>query len=131
MNLYTRSLLQQLKGRRLNGAGELEALIAHWDALEELVIRVFKGKSASAGDQEEHRRLRNWLQKNYPRWQARLQPFWQQARVAGAPPREDPFVYLLAIPQAGDFVKNWAAMQTLPAARETLNHFLVSLIQKP
>jgi hypothetical protein len=42
--------------------------------------------------------------------------------------REDPFARLLAAGAARDFAGNWAAMQTLPAAREALNRWLMDLI---
>jgi hypothetical protein len=37
----------------------------------------------------------------------------------------DPFANLLEPAQASDFVDNWTAMQTLPAARESLNMLLL------
>jgi hypothetical protein len=121
MNIVTRALAIKIKDRRLKD------WIAHWDALEALVIRVYKGNQAGAQDEAEWGRLRPWLQKEYPRWETALGPHWRQAHVAGEPAREDPFLRLLAYEQAQAFVGNWAAMKTLPAAREALNRLLMEM----
>ena len=130
MNPYTQSLLARLKARPPAILGEIEEFIRYWDILEELVIRVFKGKSASAEDEAEHQEIRSWLLENYPHWQRHLEPFWRSATINGELAREDPFALVLAIPQASGFVKNWPAMQNLPAAREAINDLLQILLDK-
>jgi hypothetical protein len=122
VNPFTDSLLKQLHDE------ELTAFVRQWDALEALVVRVYKGGAASAQDEAEHATLRPWLLQHTPQWQGRLNPYWPQTRSAGAPTREDPFATLLAAAHARDFVQNWAAMQTLPAARESLNRLLLDVI---
>lgn len=123
MNPFTRGILKRLQNQ------EVQEFVKHWDALEALVIRVFKGKLATEQDETEYSGLRLWLLKEYPRWQAGLEPHWRQVMVAGEPAHEDPFALLLAVPQASGFLKNWAAMQNLPGAREALNSYLIANFQ--
>ncbi len=125
MNPVTQALAKRLKDEHLR------AFIAHWDALEVLVIRVFRAKRAAPEDEAEYRRLRGWLQANYPRWEEALRPHWQQAMMAGAVAREDPFARVMAASRARDFVGNWSAMQALPAAREAINRLLLELLDEP
>lgn len=101
-------------------------LIAHLDALEALVIRVYKGGAATPADEVEYNNLRAWLAANYPRWQEALEPHWQQSRVAGRPAAEDPVLRLLGAETAAGFVGDWGAMQNLPAVREALNRFILA-----
>lgn len=129
MNPYTRSLLKQIKDPRL------DRFVEHWDRLEALVILVYRQGAAASQDRTEHRRLRSWLKKNYPRWQPQLlsrQLFSLRppTSIGGKLAREDPFEALLVVPDAAGFVQNWAAMQTLPAAREALNQLLISLSEQ-
>jgi hypothetical protein len=118
MNPYTQTLVKQLKDPRLVD------FVVHWDLLEELVIRVYKAKRADTEDEGEYQRLRSWLLGAYPDWQASLGPYWPLALVAGQPPAEDPFAFLLAVPAASGFVKNRSTLTRLPAARQALNQFL-------
>lgn len=122
MNPFTRALLKQLKSR------DLEQFVAYWDRLENLVIGVYKQMSAGPEEEVEYRAARAWLLKHYPKWRETLRPYWQTAKMAGETAREDPFEALLATPLANGFVGNWQAMQTLPAAREALNEYLVDLL---
>ncbi len=119
MNPFTKSLAAKL------GASKLQDFIAHWDALEQLVIRVFRGKAATEADEAEYSQLRTWLQAHYADWQVALQPHWQQAKVAGQLATEDPFAKLFAPAHAADFLDNWPALQALPAAREGLNRLVI------
>jgi hypothetical protein len=121
MNPFTRFLFGQRSDRRLAD------FIANWDALEALVIRVFKGKMATAVDQAEFARLQDDLNRQYPQWRAALAPLWAEALVGGVRPSSDPFADLLDVQTAADFVGNWAAMQRLPAAREALNKLVRDL----
>jgi hypothetical protein len=118
MNPFTRFLFGQRSDQGL------ATFIAGWDALEALVIRVFKDKMATVADLAEFSRLQADLGRAYPDWQPYLMPFWQDASVGGAPPTSDPFLDLLETPTAADFVGNWSAMQRLPAAREALNKLI-------
>jgi hypothetical protein len=125
MNPVTRSLLAGLREKGAQDYLQIEAFVDGWDMLEELVVSVFRAKSAREADRREYHRLRTGLLDLYPTWGQSMQPFWQETRVAGQRVQADPFLALLAIPNAGDFIGNWTAMQTLPAAREALNHFLL------
>lgn len=119
MNPFTQAILARLNDRRLR------AFVMRWDALEALVIRVYKRGAAQTSDASEYRRLRRWLQNAYPALHPELEPYWKVVRIDGEPALEDPFLYVLGAPQAEDFCANWRIMQTLPAAREALNEFLV------
>jgi hypothetical protein len=121
MNIVTRALAQKIKDE------ELKAWIVQWDALEALVIRVYKGKAVSMEDRDEWARLNPWLIQAYPRWEAALRPHWQKALLAGEPARVDPFRRLLGVAQAEEFAGSWEAMQTLPAAREAINRLLLEM----
>lgn len=120
MNLFTHFLKQWT-----NNPG-LDDLVEHWDRLERLVIRVYKGKVARPEDEAEYSLLKGWLQSNYTKWQADLQPHWQQAKVAGYPAGQDPFQHLLKHESAATFLGDWNAMQHLPAAREALNRLVLA-----
>lgn len=121
MNPFTRAILKRKQDRRLN------EFVRHWDALEALVIHIYKAGSASPEDESEHRQLRAWLLEDYPRWQADLEPYWHAASVAGEPATEDPFAYLMAKSSVVEFISDWRAMQNLPAAREALNEYLMRM----
>ena len=121
MNLFTHFLKQWTDNR------DLDDLVEHWDQLERLVIRVYKGKVARPEDETEYGQLQGWLQSNYPKWQTDLQPYWQRAKVAGHPAGQDPFRHILAHPSAAAFLTDWNAMQHLPAAREALNRFVLAI----
>jgi hypothetical protein len=123
-NPFTESLIRQIKN------DSIAKFVSNWDKLEALVIRVYKGKVASADDEREWVKVRTWLQKEMPGMKDVLFPFWQDATIGGEPAREDPFERLIATALARDFVGNWAAMQTLPAARQAINQWLVELIKK-
>jgi hypothetical protein len=120
MNPFTRFLLGS--GRKEDQA--LQTFVERWDALEALVIRVFRSKGAETADEAQYQQLRPWLKDNYPRWQERWQPYWQEALVGGLPVAQDPFQRLLTAEKAADFVGDWEAMQYLPAAREALNRYI-------
>ena len=115
MNPFSRYLRQWLPDRRL------DEFVAQWDALEALVVRVYKEEGATAADMAEFDRLRPWLQSRYPDFKAQLRPFWQQAMVAGERTAADPFKRLLSAADASAFVGDWTNLQFLPAAREALN----------
>jgi len=119
VNPFTASLLARIPDP------PLAAFVEAWDALEALIARVYRAGAATAGDETEHRRLRAWLAVHYPERRDALAAYWPLARIGRQPARADPFAALLAAESAAGFVDNWAAMQTLPAAREALNRLLV------
>jgi hypothetical protein len=123
MNPFTRSILKRLQNRRL------QPFVEHWDRLEALVIRVYKSRAAGPQDEAEYRQVRSWLLVHYPTWQTVLEPYWRSAPIGGEPASQDPFTDLLSNPAASGFIENWKAMQTLPAARQALNEFIVAQIQ--
>lgn len=94
------------------------------------MIRVYRAGAATSGDEATYSRDRNWLLERYPRWQTALTPYWQRTTIDGELVVEDPFEMLLSVRQAHRFVDNWAAMQTLPAAREALNEWLADVAEK-
>ena len=94
------------------------------------MVRVYKGKVASAEEEARYQDLRIWLQGEYPHWQAALSSYWPLALVAGHPPSSDPFLFLLSVPQAAGFVRNRASITTLPAARQSLNQFVLDEIDR-
>ncbi len=119
MNPFTRSLLGRVTDQALID------FVQNWDELEALIVRVYRNNAVAPEDEAVYARLRAWLQAAYPRHQTRLAVYWPRTRVGREPAREDPLARLLAIKRAADLVDNWAAMQTLPAARETLNLLLL------
>lgn len=121
MNPFTKSLAAQVRSQ------QLQQLIGHWDALEALVIRVFRGKAATAQDEQDYAAVRLWLVENYSPWAAELVPLWQQALRGGKPSQDDPFQFLFQPEHAQDFVGSWAHMQALPAAREALNRLILNI----
>lgn len=125
-NPYTAHLLAQLPPGGDNAAA-LAAFVADWDRLETLVIRVFRAGAAGAADAAEWAALRASLAAPCRAFADDLARHWPLTRVAGEPCAVDPFRALIDVPTAGAFVANWGAMQTLPAAREALNRWLVAL----
>lgn len=119
MNPFTRFLQQWTQDKELN------TLVEHCDALEALVIRVYKKGKASGADEAEYQALRRWLQANYTAWEPQLRPFLETTneRAAGKP--DDPIRAIIRVEHAADFVGNWSAMQQLPSAREALNRLIM------
>lgn len=120
MNPFTRFLRQWTQ----DDAG-LDELVEQCDALESLVIRVYKEGEATAADEARYQAIRRWMREHYSDWQEDVRPFWEQAEVAGRPAAEDPFLRLMAPESASAFAGNWEAMQLLPAAREALNRLVI------
>lgn len=106
---------------------DLNAFIERWDQLESLVINTYRSGVVTAETETVYGELRAWLAAHYTRWADALAPFWQTAREGGALPTSDPFARLFAAPSATAFIDNRPAMQALPAAREALNAYLLSL----
>ena len=123
-NPVTQALLKQIED------DEIAEFVARWDELEELVIAVYRVEAALPRDEDGYRRLQEWLKTHYPHWQAALRPYWERTRVAGNVTRKDPFAGLIEADHARDFVGNWPAMQTLPAARQALNEWLMNMLDE-
>lgn len=123
MNPVTRVFLDRL------GAHPIEAFASDWDALEALVIRVYKNEAATTADESEYKRLQTRLAESYLNWRDALRPFWQGKLAGGKPAARDPVLLLTAPEAACEFVGDWEAMQTLPAARQALNEYLLKLLE--
>ncbi|GAB4581482.1 MAG: hypothetical protein Fur0022_42290 [Anaerolineales bacterium] len=121
MNPFTRFLSRTLVNRKFLH------FIQQWDRVESLVIRTFREQGELEKDALAWKRVRGQLLKEYPLWAEQLRPFWQQALVDGKPAEKDPFLALLSYEDLLAFRENWPAMQTLPAAREAINRFILAL----
>lgn len=119
MNPFTRFLQQWAQDK------DLHTFVEHCDALEALVIRVYKEGEASGADEAEYQALRRWLRANYPAWEAELRSFLKAGNKQGVAEGEDPFRAIIRAEHAADFVGNWGAMQQLPTAREALNRLIM------
>lgn len=105
----------------------MKSFVQRWDALEALVVRVFRAKAATAGDEAEFADLRGWLMANYAALQPALEPLWRQAKRAGKLCEDDPFLFLMSPESATVFAGSWPHMQALPAARESLNRLVLQM----
>lgn len=119
MNPFTRALSSRLREQRL------QEFVSRWDALEAFVVRIYRAGAVAAQDETEYARMRAWLTRHYPAWQATLEPYWRSALRNGERCERDPFAEILRVPRAAHFVGNWTAMRTLPAAREALNRMIL------
>jgi hypothetical protein len=109
---------------RKAGTPPITEFVQQWDILEAVVVQVYKSKQVTDEVALNYADARAWLVENYPHWQAKLSPYWQGLLIGGKPATSDPFLALLAHPAATEFLGNWLAMQTLPAARQALNQLL-------
>lgn len=123
-NPFTDTLVKQIKNE------SVIKFVGLWDRLEGLVIHTYKSKEATSSQDREWASLRPRLMKEYPHWKDALHLYWQGTQIGGEPAKGDPFESLLNYAYVRDFVGNWHAMQTLPAARQALNAWLVDLIKK-
>lgn len=124
MNPVTAQLIRQIDDRKI------VRFVRHWDELEALVIRVYKGARATPEDEKQYRRLRRTLGRALPRYGDELAVYWPKATVGGEPARDDPFRKLTSYESALHFIDNWPAMQRLPAARQALNEWLLDRINE-
>jgi hypothetical protein len=120
MNPFTKFL------RQWNQNDKLDDFAHHWDALERVMVNVYREKITPAAAEAEFNRAWGWLRQHYGEWQLALRPFWQQTHAAGAPTQTDPFQLLLDIPTPQAISGDWRAMQHLPAAREALNQYILT-----
>ena len=119
MNPFTRFLQQWAKDR------DLETFVEHCDALQALVIRVYKQGNATGADEAEYQALRRWMQTHYGLWRDALRPYWQQKGAPGESTGADPFEAMFGVENAVAFVGAWHIMQQLPDAREALNRLIL------
>mgnify|MGYP007118525810 FL=1 len=115
--------------RQWNRRPDLDEFVRHWDVLERVMVDVHRRKMAPAEAQPEFVRVWGWLGQNYGDWREVLRPFWQQTKAGGVPTQTDPFQLIINIPNPQAIVDNWRAMQHLPAAREALNHYILSQVE--
>lgn len=123
MNPYTRSLLKQIEDPAL------QRWVEAWDELESLVVEIYRTEAAGPQTQKTYRRLKGELADGYGRWRDEFKPHWTGLEAGGEPLEVDPFEKLLEPDDAQGFLDNWRAMQTLPAAREALNSYLLARIE--
>lgn len=127
-NPVSRFLLSLLEPRGPRaGQPDPGAFVARWDRFEAHVIRVYRAGAADAENADAIAEVRDWMATSYPDYAAQLAPHWAGRLAGGEPLGDDPFARLLAIGPAARFVGRWDAMQLLPAAREALNAWLLSL----
>jgi hypothetical protein len=124
MNPVTAALVKELKDPAWS------AFVEDWDQLNDLIIEIFKQKSVSFEQQELFFALQERLRQRYPLLAAQLEPFWHAAKIKGEVITSDPFQALFGQGSAREFVENWDAMRTLPAAREALNEMLMARVEK-
>ncbi len=124
MNPFAQALRRRLRDR------DLRLLLECWDRLEELVITAFRGEGDPQQDQQTWRQTRSEFLKAYPQWEADLEDYWRSSHIDGKPAGSDPFRHILAYRSIDAFKDNWRAMQTLPAAREALNLFVLDRIER-
>lgn len=129
MNPFTR-FLRSLSPRA--GEPEIEEFVARWDTVEAVVIAVYKEKRLTPEVRAAYADAREWLLAHAARWRAWFAPYWPQTLQGGQPTPSDPFEQILTRARvADDFAGDWEAMQALPAAREALNRYLLSLRDEP
>jgi hypothetical protein len=124
MNPVTRQLLARITDRRLI------RFVEAWDALEALVIRIYKTGQVAPGDEQTYRRIHRRLCRLLPRYAAALESHWRQTTINGQPVTDDPFAALFAPDDISAFVGDWDMMQRLPAAREALNGWLLDRVNE-
>jgi hypothetical protein len=124
MNPATRALLNQLDDPAFAN------FIEGWDQLEGLLVHIHRANTATAEEEAEFKGLRQRLKGHYLLWKDDLSEFWPRTRVSKQHTRRDPFQRILETEDAGRFVVDWALMQTLPAAREAINLYLVSRLEE-
>lgn len=123
-NPFTR-FLRSLRGEN---QPDIEQFVAWWDVVEAIVVDVNKRGEATIEERTAYIEARTELLRNYQSvWATRFAPHWVETLEAGQRPVSDPFVRILTPTVADGFVKNWAAMQALASARETLNRYVLSL----
>jgi hypothetical protein len=118
-NPVTRAITRALRSR------QLRAFVEHCDQLEALVLAVYRAKAASSADHVRYAEIKRWFDTYYGMLAPQLEAHWRASRIGQAAVEHDPFRMLTSHADAAAFVDNWHALQTLPAAREALNTFLL------
>jgi hypothetical protein len=121
LNIVTRQLLRAISD------AELIAFVEDWDLVESIIIDIYKRGAATRPEAETYAGLRPKLAKAYAAWMAPLRRYWQGLDAGGRPIEQDPFELVLSRRRADAFIGDWGAMQTLPVARQAINHFLLDL----
>lgn len=106
---------------------EFETWVRHWDRLESLYLTVYRSGSASRRQRREYRRLRRELRSGYELWRDPLSEHWRTVEVDGSRLQGDPFESLTRHDVLRADRIDWRDLQTLPAAREALNSFLLEI----
>ena len=119
MNPFTKYLRQWSSERDFN------VFVEQWDRLERIVVDIYRAKMDIAAAEPVYAEVWPWLREHYPHWRDALRPYWQATRAAGEPTYNDPFQLLLDIPAPMAISGDWRAMQHLPAARESINRYLI------
>jgi hypothetical protein len=122
-NPATQALLDQLD------RPDLRPFVAAWDEFEALVIAIHRQKVDPTAAQGQFQTVRAALLEGYPALASQLVPFISQVRVQGQPLANDPFRHLLTPETPTAWLEDWPRMQVLPAAREALNLYLLSILQ--
>lgn len=120
MNPYTSYLMQWVDDPAF---GEF---VQYWDALETIVVRVYRQKATPESAADDFYRVWPWLRRCYHTHEPALRPYRQQVKAGGEPIDGDPFLLLLNIAAPGDIPGDRRMMQHLPAAREAINRYLVA-----
>jgi hypothetical protein len=121
MNPATAALLRSLRRT------DIQAFVSGWDAFEITIIYLFREKQLTQETIRHFTQLRTNLVVEYGKWRTDLAPFVRQVRAAGG---VQPFDALLAPTLPDKFLEDWVLMQALPAAREAINLWLISLIEQ-
>lgn len=124
MNPVTLGLLRKINDPKVAVFAE------NWDRLEQLVIEIYRQKSVSFDQQAYFFAIKEHLQSSYVQFEHELALFWPHIRIKGELVIGDPFASIIGKESAKEFVENWEAMRTLPAAREALNQMLVARLEK-
>jgi len=119
MNPVTRRLLERIDDP------DLADFALAWDALEELVVRIYRAGTCSADEAKVFTERRRALLEGHGRWADALEGHWREVRIDATPLRASPFALVLAVPEAQSVAGDWELMRTLPAAREALNGLLL------
>ncbi|KAA3645644.1 MAG: hypothetical protein DWQ07_11940 [Chloroflexi bacterium] len=122
MNPVTQNLLDQLPGHPIT------EFVQAWDVLDFHAIQIYRNKLVTPQREAEFEEILSQLANHYPKWQVPLETHWRSISIKGQALLDDPFRKLINL-SANDWVDNWQAMQTLPAAREALNNLLVEMIE--
>lgn len=123
-NPVTQQLIEQINDK------QLAKFVEAFDVLEVLIIQIFKSKQADRQDRKLYRKAQKQLNKHYPRWQPALLNYWPNTTINNEPITEDPFLKLVSLNDAINFIDNWEMMQTIPPARQALNEWLLDKTQE-